>query len=68
MAAPRTIRVGEIEIEYVPAPYPNMGPYQSSGNYSAHITQLQGCVATGATEQEAFENALTALQRHVSPL
>lgn len=69
MAAPsRTIPIGEIEIEYVTPQAAGASFSPPIGNFSAHITNVPGCVASGSTEQEAFDNVLLALQSHLSPL
>ncbi|MBI2909423.1 MAG: type II toxin-antitoxin system HicB family antitoxin [Chloroflexi bacterium] len=38
---------------------------KANGNYSAYSPDLPGCVATGATREEARKNMLEAMEAHV---
>jgi predicted RNase H-like HicB family nuclease len=41
---------------------------KANGNYSAYSPDLPGCVATGATREEAEQNMHEAVELHVSGL
>lgn len=41
---------------------------KSSGNYSAYLPDLPGCVATGETREEVERNIHEAVQMHVRGL
>ncbi len=41
---------------------------KADGNYSAYCPEMPGCVATGATENEAYQNMLDALRFHLEGL
>lgn len=41
---------------------------KSSGNYSAYLPDLPGCVATGETREEVERNIHEAVQMHVQGL
>jgi len=41
---------------------------KAEGNYSAYAPDLLGCVATGATVEEARENMHQAIEMHVQGL
>ena len=41
---------------------------KADGNYSAYSPDLPGCVATGATREEAERNMHEAIEMHVSGL
>ena len=41
---------------------------QADGNYSAYCPEIPGCVATGATENEAYQNMIDALKFHIEGL
>lgn len=41
---------------------------KSSGNYSAYLPDLPGCVATGETREEVERNIHEAIQMHVQGL
>ncbi len=41
---------------------------QADGNYSAYCPEMPGCVATGATENEAYQNMIDALKFHIEGL
>ena len=41
---------------------------QADGNYSAYCPEMPGCVATGATENEAYQNMTDALKFHIEGL
>jgi predicted RNase H-like HicB family nuclease len=41
---------------------------KANGNYSAYAPDLPGCVATGATREEAEQNMHEAVQLHVNAL
>ena len=41
---------------------------KANGNYSAYAPDLPGCIATGATREEAEENMRAAIQMHVHGL
>jgi predicted RNase H-like HicB family nuclease len=41
---------------------------KADGNYSAYSPDLPGCVATGATRQEAEANMHQAMEMHVQGL
>ena len=41
---------------------------KANGNYSAYAPDLPGCVATGATREEAEQNMHEAVQLHVNGL
>ncbi len=38
--------------------------YKANSNYSAHVLDIDGCVATGSTVQEAISNMREALEFH----
>lgn len=38
---------------------------KANGNYSAYSPDLPGCVATGATRQEAEQNMYEAIEMHL---
>ena len=39
--------------------------YRAKGCYFAHVPELPGCVARGATEVEAVENARVAIRSYL---
>ncbi len=41
---------------------------KANGNYSAYSPDLPGCVATGATREEAEKNMHEAIEMHVQGL
>ena len=41
---------------------------QADGNYSAYCPEMPGCVATGVTENEAYQNMTDALKFHIEGL
>ncbi|OHB72235.1 MAG: hypothetical protein A2W23_08720 [Planctomycetes bacterium RBG_16_43_13] len=41
---------------------------KADGNYSAYSPDLPGCVATGATRDEAEQNIHSAIEMHVKGL
>ncbi len=41
---------------------------KANNNYSAYSPDLQGCVATGATREEAEKNMYEAIEMHVQGL
>lgn len=41
---------------------------KANGNYSAYSPDLQGCIATGATREEAERNMHEAIELHVRGL
>lgn len=41
---------------------------KADGNYSAYSPDLHGCVATGATREEAEQNMHEAIELHVQGL
>ena len=41
---------------------------QAGGNYSAYAPDLPGCVATGATREEAEKNMQEAIEMHIEGL
>ncbi len=41
---------------------------KADGNYSAYCPEIPGCVATGATEGEAYQNMVDALKFHLEGL
>ncbi len=41
---------------------------QADRNYSAYCPEMPGCVATGATENEAYQNMIVALKFHIKGL
>ncbi len=41
---------------------------KAEGNYSAYVPDLPGCVATGATPEEAEENIRKAIKFHLEGL
>ena len=41
---------------------------KANGNYSAYSPDLPGCVATGATREEAEQNMHEAIEMHVKGL
>ncbi|MHB1665595.1 MAG: type II toxin-antitoxin system HicB family antitoxin [bacterium] len=41
---------------------------KAEGNYSAYSPDLQGCIATGATRDEAEKNMHEAINMHVQGL
>ncbi len=41
---------------------------KAEGNYSAYAPDLPGCVATGATQEEAGENMREAIRFHIDGL
>jgi predicted RNase H-like HicB family nuclease len=41
---------------------------KAEGNYSAYSPDLPGCIATGATREEAEKNMHEAIELHVSGL
>ena len=38
---------------------------KANGNYSAYSTDVPGCIATGATREEARKNMIEAMEAHV---
>lgn len=38
---------------------------KANGNYSAYSPDLPGCVATGATREEAKQNMYQAVEMHI---
>ena len=41
---------------------------KANGNYSAYAPDLPGCIATGATHEEAASNMQAAIQMHIRGL
>lgn len=41
---------------------------KADGNYSAYSPDLTGCVATGATREEAEKNLYKAIEMHIKGL
>ena len=41
---------------------------KADGNYSAYSPDLPGCVATGATREEAEQNMYQAIEMHIEGL
>jgi len=41
---------------------------QADGNYSAYCPEMPGCVAIGATENEAYQNMICPVIRGCPPL
>jgi predicted RNase H-like HicB family nuclease len=41
---------------------------KTNGNYSAYVPDLPGCVATGATHEEAERNIYDAIRLHIAGL
>jgi len=41
---------------------------KAEGNFSAYSPEVPGCVATGATQEEAYQNMLDALKFHLEGL
>ena len=41
---------------------------KANGNYSAYSPDLHGCVATGATREEAEQNMYQAIEMHINGL
>ena len=41
---------------------------EAGGNYSAYSPDLAGCVATGATREDAEKNMYEAIQLHIEGL
>lgn len=41
---------------------------KANGNYSAYSPDLPGCIATGATREEAEENIYKAIEMHIHGL
>jgi predicted RNase H-like HicB family nuclease len=41
---------------------------KANGNYSAYSPDLSGCVATGATREEAEQNMHQAVEMHIKGL
>ena len=41
---------------------------KANGNFSAHSPDLAGCVATGATREEAEQNMYQAIEMHIKGL
>jgi predicted RNase H-like HicB family nuclease len=41
---------------------------KADGNYSAYSPDLPGCVATGATREEAEQNMVQAIEMHIKGL
>jgi len=41
---------------------------KANGNYSAYSPDLPGCVATGATREEAEQNMYQAIEMHIKGL
>ena len=41
---------------------------KSSHNYAAYVPDLPGCVATGATKEEAVEEMRRAIELHIESL
>lgn len=41
---------------------------QSGGNWFAHVPDLPGCLATGATVEEVKENIRTSIRAHIDTL
>ncbi len=41
---------------------------EAAGNYSAHSPDISGCVATGATREEAEERICEAIAFHIREL
>lgn len=41
---------------------------KANGNYSAYSPDLPGCIATGATREEAEKNILEAIEMHIHGL
>lgn len=41
---------------------------KANGNYSAYLPNLPGCVATGATRENAEKNMYEAIEMHVQGL
>jgi predicted RNase H-like HicB family nuclease len=42
--------------------------YKANGNYSAHVLDVDGCVATGNTVEETLANMRDALAFHLEAL
>ena len=41
---------------------------KADGNYSAYSPDLHGCIATGATREEAEQNMYQAIEMHINGL
>ena len=41
---------------------------KADGNYSAYSPDLPGCIATGATREEAEKNMYQAIEMHINGL
>jgi predicted RNase H-like HicB family nuclease len=41
---------------------------KADGNYSAYSPDLSGCIATGATREEAEQNIYAAIEMHLQGL
>jgi predicted RNase H-like HicB family nuclease len=41
---------------------------KADGNYSAYSPDLRGCIATGATREEAEQNMCQAIEMHIHGL
>jgi predicted RNase H-like HicB family nuclease len=41
---------------------------KADGNYSAYSPDLRGCIATGATREEAEQNMYQAIEMHINGL
>lgn len=41
---------------------------KANGNYSAYSPDLPGCIATGATREEARKNMVEAMEMHIRAL
>ena len=41
---------------------------KADGNYSAYSPDLPGCIATGATREEAEQNMYQAIEMHINGL
>lgn len=41
---------------------------KANGNYSAYSPDLPGCIATGATREEARKNMVEAMEMHIRGL
>ncbi|MGD0462600.1 MAG: type II toxin-antitoxin system HicB family antitoxin [Tepidisphaeraceae bacterium] len=41
---------------------------RASGNFSAYVPDLPGCVATGATEEEVLKEMAKAIRFHIEGL
>ncbi|HLA14102.1 MAG TPA: type II toxin-antitoxin system HicB family antitoxin [Gemmatimonadaceae bacterium] len=42
--------------------------YKASGNYSAHVLDADGCIATGRTVKETASNIRDALEFHLEAM